>query len=244
MSDIPPAPSPPPRSAWHHALAWGARALLWLPATVLGAVLAGALALGIWAASEGSLAQALRWGLAWQAEHAPAAGRITVGDAAQGTSDSEGTKVSGSVFGGGAIAVVLSSQNTIQQLNDGQEPATGDSFFEADALNNVVLAEVFAGDDLASIESVTLDVTGNEIQALALANAVANNLRVSALTMDSPGNAFTRAYSDEFATGAGAGLVVINQQRGLADQIVIGTVELFQHSLLLNRQFRDHTVQK
>ena len=78
MSDVPPAPSTTPRSAWHHALAWGARALLWLPATVLGALLAGALALGIWAASEGSLAQALRWGLAWQAENAPAAGRITV----------------------------------------------------------------------------------------------------------------------------------------------------------------------
>ncbi len=113
MSDVPPAPSPTPRSAWHHALAWGARALLWLPATVLGAVLAGALALGIWAASEGSLAQALRWGLAWQAEHAPAAGRITVGDAAQGTSDGEGTKVSGSVFAGGALASVQWSRDGV-----------------------------------------------------------------------------------------------------------------------------------
>ena len=38
--------------------------------------------------------------------------------------------------------------------------------------------------------------------------------------------------------------VVVDQQRGLADQILIGTVELLQHPLLFDRQFRDHTVQK
>ncbi len=38
--------------------------------------------------------------------------------------------------------------------------------------------------------------------------------------------------------------VVVHQQRGPADQILIGTIELFEHPLLLDRQFRDHTVQK
>ena len=33
-------------------------------------------------------------------------------------------------------------------------------------------------------------------------------------------------------------------KRGLANQILIGTIELLEHSLLLDRQFRDHTVQK
>lgn len=98
MSETPPTPAPP-QGAWRTSLVWGARALLWLPATVMGAVLAGALALGIWGASEGSLAQLLRWGLAWQAGHAPAAGRITLGDTAQGGDGG----VTGSVFGGGAL---------------------------------------------------------------------------------------------------------------------------------------------
>ena len=38
--------------------------------------------------------------------------------------------------------------------------------------------------------------------------------------------------------------IVVDQQRGLADQVLVGTVELLQHSLLLDRQFRDHTMQK
>ncbi len=108
MSDAPHTPSPP-RSAWRTVLAWGGRALLWLPATVLGAVLAGALALGIWGASEGSFAQALRWGLAWQAEHAPAAGRITLGDAPQDVDSG----VTGSVFGGGALRALHWSRDGV-----------------------------------------------------------------------------------------------------------------------------------
>lgn len=60
MSDAQPSPSLPQRSAWRSALAWSGRALLWLPAVLLGGALAGALALGVWAASEGSFAQALR----------------------------------------------------------------------------------------------------------------------------------------------------------------------------------------
>ena len=38
--------------------------------------------------------------------------------------------------------------------------------------------------------------------------------------------------------------VVVDQQRGLADQILVGTVEFLQHPLLFDRQFRDHAVQE
>lgn len=103
MSDAQPSPSLPQRSTWRSALAWSGRALLWLPAVLLGGALAGALALGVWAASEGSFAQALRWGLAWQADHAPTAGRIRLGDTPQGANGDEDGGVTGSVFGGGAL---------------------------------------------------------------------------------------------------------------------------------------------
>jgi len=95
----PPAPTAPPASAPRAPARRGlrglsvlGRALLWLPAVLLGVLLAGSLALSLWVGADGSLAQALRWGLAWQSEHAPEAGRV----------ETEG--VTGSVFGGGELA--------------------------------------------------------------------------------------------------------------------------------------------
>ena len=88
---LPPPVAPPPAPRWPGAAGWFGRALVWLFGALAGAGLAGALLLGAWAASEGSLAQALRWGLAWQAETAPEAGR----------SQAEG--VSGSLIGGGQV---------------------------------------------------------------------------------------------------------------------------------------------
>ena len=38
--------------------------------------------------------------------------------------------------------------------------------------------------------------------------------------------------------------VVVDQKRGLSDQILVGTVEPLQHALLLDRQFRDHAMQE
>lgn len=90
----PAAPTP-----WRLAVAWAARALLWLPAALLGAVLASALALGLWAGSEGSLAQTLRWAQGWQAEHRPAWGRVEVGP------------VQGSLIAGGTLGSLRWSQD-------------------------------------------------------------------------------------------------------------------------------------
>lgn len=72
-------------------LAWLRRALLWLPGTLLGALAAGLLVFGAWAASEGSLAQALRWAHDWQATEAPETGTIALGE------------VRGSLLAGGTI---------------------------------------------------------------------------------------------------------------------------------------------
>lgn len=83
-------PAPRAASRWPGALGWLGRALIWLPAVLLGVVLAGALAVGLWAGSDGSLAQAVRWGLAWQAENAPQAGEVRA-DGAQGSVLNGGT---------------------------------------------------------------------------------------------------------------------------------------------------------
>jgi translocation and assembly module TamB len=113
MSDAPPTPSTRGRST----LAWLGRALLWLPATLLGAVLAGALALGLWAGTEGSLAQALRWGLVWQTDNAPELGRV----------DTDG--VQGSVFGGGQLRSLRWAQNGLAVQADGVRLDLGGRFW-------------------------------------------------------------------------------------------------------------------
>lgn len=81
-----PDPSPLAKApaGWPSALGWLWPAAVWLPAVLLGMVLAGALAVGLWAGSEGSLAQAIRWGLAWQAQNAPQLGLVQI-DGAQGS---------------------------------------------------------------------------------------------------------------------------------------------------------------
>lgn len=109
----PPAPASPVR----RGVAVLGRALLWLPAALLGAVLAGALALGLWAGADGSLAQAVRWGLAWQSEHAPDAGHI----------EAEG--VEGSVFGGGAMARLQWQQGGLSVSAEGVRVALGGQFW-------------------------------------------------------------------------------------------------------------------
>ena len=51
-----PDPATPPTALWRRAAGIGGRGLLWLPGTLLGALLAGCAALWLWAGTEGSLA--------------------------------------------------------------------------------------------------------------------------------------------------------------------------------------------
>ncbi|MBL0944166.1 MAG: translocation/assembly module TamB domain-containing protein [Hydrogenophaga sp.] len=125
METPPPHPVHPPEAGDPKGparpLPWGltmlGRALLWLPAVLLGVVLAGALALGLWASTDGSLAQALRWGLAWQADHAPGLGHI----------EAEG--VEGSVFGGGSVGRLRWQQEGLRVSADGARVSLGGRFW-------------------------------------------------------------------------------------------------------------------
>ncbi|MBD3893445.1 translocation/assembly module TamB domain-containing protein [Hydrogenophaga sp.] len=78
------------------------RLLIWLPIAVLGLLLSALLALWLWAASPGSLAQALRWTQAYMQNHAPHSGTLTV----------EG--VQGSLRQGGTIERLHWSRNGLQ----------------------------------------------------------------------------------------------------------------------------------
>src|SRR5690606_39051814 len=118
MAQDPQLPLPPPRRArWREPLAWFGRALLWLPAALLGALLALALAVGLWASSEGSLAQALRWGLAWQEQHLPEAGQVLVEDA------------EGSVAGGGRLRTLRWSREGLTVSAEGVRLRLGARFW-------------------------------------------------------------------------------------------------------------------
>ncbi len=83
-----PAPAHGPRSGWRR-LGWVA---VWLPGTALGLLLAGGLAFWLWAATPGSLAQALSWAERWMPGRADTLGQL----------HTEG--VEGSLRGGGRIA--------------------------------------------------------------------------------------------------------------------------------------------
>jgi translocation and assembly module TamB len=80
-----PAPPPPARRRL-------GRAALWAFGGLAGLVLAALLAIGLWAGSSGSLAQAIAWGQSTMAKQGPAAGTITVAE------------VQGSLLQGGRIA--------------------------------------------------------------------------------------------------------------------------------------------
>lgn len=58
-------------------IAWFA---LWLPGALLGLVLAGAIALWVWAGTAGSLAQAIGWGQSYMADQGPSAGTLSVAE--------------------------------------------------------------------------------------------------------------------------------------------------------------------
>ncbi|MBX3610142.1 MAG: translocation/assembly module TamB domain-containing protein [Hydrogenophaga sp.] len=99
------------------ALGWLGRALLWLPGTLLGMALAGLLVGGLWAASDGSLGQGLRWAHSWQAEHAPEAGRIELGE------------VDGSLLRGGHIDRLAWAQNGLDVQAENVELRLGTRFW-------------------------------------------------------------------------------------------------------------------
>lgn len=115
----PMAPVAPPAAAprWRGMAGGAGRALMWLFGSIAGAGLAGALLLGAWASSEGSLAQALRWGLAWQAENAPEAGTIS----ADG--------VEGSLIGGGQLRTLAWDQSGLAVQAEGVRLRLGGLFW-------------------------------------------------------------------------------------------------------------------
>lgn len=81
-------PTPPRRAGWH-GLLW---LVVWLPGALVALLLAGGLAAGWWANSEGSLARALGWAQDYTQTHS----------ASTGTLSTEG--VQGSLLGAGDIA--------------------------------------------------------------------------------------------------------------------------------------------
>ena len=84
----PPSQPKPPRRAGLHGLLWLA---VWLPGTLVALLLAGGLAVGWWANSEGSLARALGWAQDYTEEHRDTTGTLTA------------ENVQGSLLGGGEI---------------------------------------------------------------------------------------------------------------------------------------------
>jgi translocation and assembly module TamB len=84
----PPSKPKPPRRAGRHGLLWLA---VWLPGALVALLLAGGLAVGWWASSEGSLARALGWAQDYTEKHRATTGIL----------NTEG--VQGSLLGGGEI---------------------------------------------------------------------------------------------------------------------------------------------
>jgi translocation and assembly module TamB len=69
-----------PQKAGRRALGGLGWFALWLPGALLGLVLAGAIALWVWAGTAGSLAQAIGWGQSYMADQGPSAGTLSVAE--------------------------------------------------------------------------------------------------------------------------------------------------------------------
>ncbi|MFW2354977.1 translocation/assembly module TamB domain-containing protein [Hydrogenophaga sp.] len=72
--------SPDPKATRRRALGGIGWFALWLPGALLGLVLAGAIALWVWAGTAGSLAQAIGWGQSYMADQGPSAGTLSVAE--------------------------------------------------------------------------------------------------------------------------------------------------------------------
>nr|NIM42799.1 hypothetical protein [Hydrogenophaga sp.]NIN25842.1 hypothetical protein [Hydrogenophaga sp.]NIN30504.1 hypothetical protein [Hydrogenophaga sp.]NIN56844.1 hypothetical protein [Hydrogenophaga sp.]NIO53419.1 hypothetical protein [Hydrogenophaga sp.] len=151
----PVAPAPPPR--WPGAARGFGRALLWLFGALAGAGLAGALLLGAWASSEGSLAQTLRWGLAWQAENAPEAGTIS----ADG--------VEGSLIGGGQLRTLSWDQSGLAVQAEGIRLRLGGLFWLGLLRGDLLVSELHAARlRIVDQRPPTPDSPGEPLQSLVL----------------------------------------------------------------------------
>lgn len=117
---VPPgAPAPAPRRRVAATLAHGVgRLLLWLPGAAIGLLLAGAVALWFWAATPGSLAQALSWAEDWfAASEGPQAMRLQT------------SEVTGSLRHGGRIGTLRWSQGALSVQADALELVWDDSLW-------------------------------------------------------------------------------------------------------------------
>ena len=114
-----PDPATPPTALWRRAAGIGGRGLLWLPGTLLGALLAGCAALWVWAGTEGSLAQSLAWAQRWQVANAADAGRIEIAD------------VRGNLVSGGAIGRLAWTRDGLRAEADGVQIELGAGFWFA-----------------------------------------------------------------------------------------------------------------
>lgn len=173
---IPPPVAPPPAPRWPGAAGWFGRALVWLFGALAGAGLAGALLLGAWAASEGSLAQALRWGLAWQAEKAPEAGRI----------QAEG--VSGSLIGGGQVQALGWSRDGLSVQAEGLRLRLGGLFWLGLLRRDLLVSELHAARVRVTDQRPPAPPSPTEpLQSLVLPIDIEANLSVDELLL--PGQA-------------------------------------------------------
>jgi len=153
----PPPVAPPPARRWPGVAGGIGRALMWVLGPLAGVLLAGGLLLGAWAASEGSLAQALRWGLAWQAENAPEAGTIS----ADG--------VEGSLIGGGRLRTLTWDQSGLAVQAEGVRLSLGGLFWLGLLRGDLLVSELHA-DRLRIIDQrpPTPTAPGEPLQSLEL----------------------------------------------------------------------------
>ncbi|WP_338305181.1 HAMP domain-containing protein, partial [Bradyrhizobium ottawaense] len=83
--------------------------------------------------------------------------------------------------------------------------------------------------------SIQVDARGEVAELKDNINTMITNLR---LTTD------VNTEQDWLKTNLAKFTNMLQGQRGLADQILVGTVQLLQHALLLDRKLRDHAVQE
>ncbi len=107
-----PSESNPPRRTGLRGLLWFA---VWLPGALIALLLAGALAAGWWANSEGSLARALGWAQDYTQTHSASTGLLAADN------------VKGSLLGGGEIAQLSWSRDGLSVQASGVALRLGDT---------------------------------------------------------------------------------------------------------------------
>ncbi|WP_288254894.1 translocation/assembly module TamB domain-containing protein [uncultured Hydrogenophaga sp.] len=154
---LPPPVAPPPARRWPGLTGGIGRALMWIFGPLAGALLAGGLLLGAWAASEGSLSQALSWGVAWQAENAPEAGELSVDG------------VEGSLIGGGRLRTLTWDQSGLAVQAEGVRLTLGGLFWLGLLRGDLLVSELHA-DRLRIIDQrpPTPTSPGEPLQSLVL----------------------------------------------------------------------------